>query len=37
MLPDGVKLIGDLALCFLVGAVFAWVTYVGYKKIIQGK
>jgi len=37
MLPDGVKIAGDLALCFLVGLVFAWVTYVGYKKIVKGE
>lgn len=35
MLPDGVKLVGDSALCFLVGLVFAWVTYVGYKKLFK--
>ena len=37
MLPDGVKIAGDLALCLLVGLVFAWVTYVGYKKIVKGE
>lgn len=37
MLPEGVKLAGDLALCFLVGLIFAWLVYVGYKKMIQGK
>ena len=37
MLPDGVQLAGDSALCFLVGLVFAWGVYVGYKKFIQGK
>ena len=36
MLPDGVQLVGDYALCFLVGLVFAWVTYVGYKKMFKG-
>jgi len=37
MLPDGVKLAGDLALCFLVGLLFAWGFYVGYKKIVLEK
>ena len=36
-LPDGVQLAGDLALCFLVGLVFAWAGYVGYKKTFLDK
>ena len=35
MLPEGVKLAGDLSLCFLVGLLFSWLVYVGYKKIIK--
>jgi len=35
MLPDGVTLAGDAALCFLVGLLFAWATYVGYKKLFK--
>jgi hypothetical protein len=37
MLPDGVQLAGDSALCFLVGLFFSWGLYVGYKKMVQGK
>lgn len=37
MLPDGVQLAGDLALCFLVGLLFAWGFYVGYKKVVLEK
>jgi Kef-type K+ transport system membrane component KefB len=37
MLPEGVKLAGDLSLCFLVGLLFAWLVYVGYKKMVKGK
>jgi hypothetical protein len=37
MLPDGVQLIGDAALCFLVGLFFAWGVYVGYKKMVIEK
>ena len=34
MLPEGLQLAGDGAMCFLVGLVFAWAVYNGYKKII---
>ena len=37
MLPDGVQLAGDSALCFLVGLVFAWAVYNGYKKMMMKK
>lgn len=37
MLPDGVQLAGDSALCFLVGLLFAWGVYVGYKKAVLDK
>lgn len=37
MLPDGVQLAGDAALCFAVGALFAWGVYVGYKKMVLEK
>ena len=37
MLPEGVKLAGDLSLCFLVGLLFSWLVYVGYKKMVKGK
>lgn len=37
MLPDGVSLVGDMALCFLVGLFFAWGTYEGYKKITKSQ
>ncbi len=37
MLPDGVTLVGDSALCFLVGWLFAWGVYVAYKKVVLEK
>jgi hypothetical protein len=37
MLPDGVQLAGDSALCFLVGSLFAWLVYVAYKKAVLDK
>ena len=37
MLPEGVKLAGDLALCFLVGLVFAYLGYEAYKKLVIDK
>lgn len=37
MLPDGVQLAGDSALCFLVGLFFAWGVYAGYKKMVFKK
>jgi len=37
MLPEGMKLAGDLALSFLVGLVFSWGVYVGYKKMFKTK
>lgn len=37
MLPDGVQLAGDGALCFLVGLVFAWAVYNGYKAMMFKK
>lgn len=37
MLPDGVQLAGDSAMCFLVGLLFAWGIYVGYKKMVLDK
>ena len=35
MLPDGVQLAGDGALCFLVGLLFSWGIYVAYKKAVK--
>jgi len=37
MLPDGVQLVGDAALCFLVGLFFAWGIYAAYKKAVLEK
>lgn len=37
MLPDGVQLAGDSALCFLVGLIFSWAIYSGYKKFVLNK
>ena len=37
MLPEGLKLVGDGAMCFIIGSVLAWGVYVGYQKIIKKK
>jgi hypothetical protein len=37
MLPEGVQLAGDAAMCFLVGLLFAWGIYSGYKKMVIDK
>ena len=37
MLPDGVKLAGDGAMCFVIGLFIAWLFYKGYQKIIKKK
>jgi Kef-type K+ transport system membrane component KefB len=37
MLPKGVQLAGDAAMCFLVGLLFAWGIYAGYKKMVIDK
>lgn len=34
MLPDGVQLVGDGAICLLIGMIFSFVGYEGYKKIM---
>jgi hypothetical protein len=35
MLPEGVQLTGDSAVCLLVGMIFSWAGYVGYKKLFK--
>ena len=37
MLPEGLQIAGDSALCFLVGLFFAWSVYLGYKKMVIDK
>ena len=37
MLPEGMKIAGDGAMCFLIGLFLAWAFYRGYQKIIKRK
>jgi len=37
MLPDGIQLAGDGALCFIIGLILSWGAYVGYQKLFKSK
>ena len=37
LLPEGVKMAGDGAMCFIIGLFLAWAFYNGYKKVVKKK
>ena len=37
LLPEGVKLAGDGAMCLVIGLFIAWLFYRGYQKVIKKK